>query len=122
MRGLWGWVRSFWLQPDGSVCQVYLLIASISLMMDICWGIIGSDFIKSTVIFFLPGMVIAYLSKRLEWKDQQIVLTCSALNYVAIQGCRCNNFPEEDKGSCHVCHARIILKETCPDKFLPALD
>lgn len=42
---------------------------------------------------------------------------CSALQLAAIQTCLCKSLPESYKGSCHVCHARAVLREHFPGKL-----
>jgi len=42
---------------------------------------------------------------------------CSALQLAAIQKCHCKSAGESHKGSCHVCHARSVLREHFPGKL-----
>jgi hypothetical protein len=42
---------------------------------------------------------------------------CSALELTAIQRCLCKSAPEELRGSCHVCHARSVLRQHFPGRL-----
>ena len=49
-----------WLQPDGSVCPVFMGIAGLTLVLTFCFDVEEKDVIRS-VPFLVLGLLIAYL-------------------------------------------------------------
>jgi hypothetical protein len=109
------WVQSRWLHPDGSVCQVYQLLASMTLLLAACFfAMYGAG---SSLITLAVGLVIASFSKHVEWQHQRLNWACGALLIAAVQECCCKSFPEGGKGSCYVCDARSVLREYFPGEL-----
>ena len=121
-------VQSLWLQPDGSTCQVCLLLTGATLLFSACFAILSTN-IWSGVLFLMPGLIIAFLVKNAVWSEQKLSILRNVLLEMAFQECRCNpnaiitESPDEPelvgqpigKGYCHVCQSRAALKEQFPE-------
>lgn len=112
------WPQSIWLYPDGSICQVALLIVVATLVFSACaFAILGTSVVFIAVETLVLGLLIAWLEKRVAWRDKQLDCACSALLDAAVQKCRCQSFPEGYEGCCYVCHARSVLMEHFPGEL-----
>lgn len=123
---VWSRVQSLWLQPDGSTCQVCLLLTGATLLFSACFAILNAN-IWTGFLFFVPGLIITFLVKNAVWSEQKLSILRNVLLDMAFQECRCNpnaifydpRHPELPgqplgKGYCHVCEARATLKEQFP--------
>ena len=88
-----------WRHPDGSICQVYVLLAGATLLFATCFAILLTN-IWTGILVLLPGLLIAWLAKALEWQNRQLDSTISALQLVAVQKCHRKSAP--DGYECHV--------------------
>lgn len=110
------WPQSIWLHPDGSICDVALLIAVASLVFSACFFALALSILVSLETLVL-GLLIASLVKNGAWQREQLGWACSALLDTGVQECRCKSFPEGFDGCCHVCHARSVLKKSFPGEL-----
>ena len=124
---VWAWVQSQWLQPDGNICQVFIGIAGLTLVLTLCFDVEEKDIIRS-VPFLVLGLLIAYLVKNAAWSKRKLSILRNVLLDMAFQECRCDlnaiiidahMEPElvgklAGSGYCHVCQARAALKEQFP--------
>lgn len=105
---VWSWVQSFWQQPDGNICQMYVGLAVITLVLAFCVSPGGP---APVLVTLLVGLSIASMTKHLMWKDEKLLALRRALLRIAFEECRCGS---ESKCHCHVREARTILNEECP--------
>ena len=112
------WPLSIWSYPDGSICSEARLIAVASFGFAAClFAMSEMNLVLIAVETLVLGLVIAWFSKCAGWQQKQLELACSALLDTAVQKCRCDSFPEEYKGCCHVCNARRVLRENFPGEL-----
>jgi len=105
---VWSWVQSFWQQPDGSTCQMYVGLAVITLVLAFCASLGGPT---PVLVTLLVGLSIASMTKHLMWKDEKILVLRRALLRMAFEECCCGS---KSHCHCHVCQARAVLNEECP--------
>lgn len=128
------WVQSFWLQPDGSTCRPYVLIAVVALAVTALFAMesANADALGASTLLIIEtlvlGLMIASLVKGLLWRDEKLRGVRNLLLDTAFQKCRCDASaiiiesamePETvgrplGKGYCHVCRARAALKDHFP--------
>lgn len=123
------WAQSRWLHPDGSISQIYLLIAVGTLVFVACiFAMYGANMVFIPVETLVLGLLIASLVKHEEWQNRQLDWACRALLDIAFQECCCKpnsiiieapGAPElvgkpVGKGYCHVCKSRELLEERFP--------
>ena len=120
-------MQSLWLQPDGSTCQAYVVIAVATLVMTAGFAMVGENIVLIVETLAL-GLMIASLIKEIIWRDEKLLRVRNVLLGVAFRECRCNpnaviiEAPMEPelvgkpagKGYCDVCEARAVLKEQFP--------
>jgi hypothetical protein len=106
----WLWVQSFWQQPDGNTCQMYVFIAVVTVVTAVA---LAAPPANPAVIVgtLLIGLMIASLVKKIMWKDEKLLALRRALLRMAFEECRCGS-----KSHCHcrVREARAVLDEECP--------
>ncbi len=109
---VWLWVQSFWQQPNGSTCHVYLLISGMTLVFAFVFAQAGANivFIVETLVL---GLMIASLVKNAEWSERNLSILRNVLLDMAFEECRCRR-----KSHCHVCQARAALKEHFPEAIV----
>lgn len=122
------WVQSRWLQPDGSTCQEYLIIAGVTLVLTVSCAILYSDLMGLFILFLVLGLIIASLVKHTEWNERKLSILRNVLLDMAFQECSCSpnaiitKAPEAPdlvgkpvgRGYCHVCKCRKFLEDHFP--------
>ena len=106
-------MKTPWRHPDGSICHIYVLLAGMALLLATYSALPANIWMGLLVL--LPGLLIAWLAKALEWQQQQLDAAVGALQLVAVLGCHCKSAPEGYE--CYVCYARGVLRQHFPDKL-----
>jgi hypothetical protein len=121
------WVQSHWLQPDGSTCQEYLVIAVATLVFAALFAMARANIVLIVETLAL-GLTIASLVKGILLREGRLSILRNALLDVAFHECRCHpntvvvDCPMEPelvgrpagKGYCDACRARAVLKDQFP--------
>lgn len=107
--------QSIWLQPDGHVSYPFLWIAGLTLLTSIGVFTENHDLIKTLIVPFAPGMIIAWLVKWILWQSELIALCLNVVQMAARQQCH-----HSDEWECAACYARGVLKEHFPEKLKAA--
>jgi hypothetical protein len=103
-----------WRHPDGSICQVYPTIAGFSLLLFL-FSTAKDGAVYALFLFMAPGLLIAHMAKRLEWKTRELNCSYSLLLEFASKDCL-RSIPLQEGYQCHcqVCRARDICARLNP--------
>jgi hypothetical protein len=122
------WVQSHWLQPDGSICQEYLVISVATLTFAFLFATPRAD-ILLVVVTLILGLTIASLVKHALWRERKLLIARDVLLQLAFYKCCCgpnaviteNPIEIESVGKtnrikcyCSVCETRAFLREEFP--------
>jgi hypothetical protein len=107
-RGVAALVKS-WVNKNKNFFWICIILAAV---FSIVWPV--SENPNLVLVLFVCCLLIAYLGREVESRDEKLLSARCVLLDIAFQECRCESAPKGYEGCCNVCGARAVLKAQFP--------